>query len=69
MLRGLIEKLHNFRLLPVFVIVSMVIGVVLGKGYGTSLPRLLTLSRQFFTGHTNSIFQTSSFSVLCSASL
>lgn len=36
MLRGLIEKLHNFRLLPVFVIVSMVIGVAIGKGYGIS---------------------------------
>ncbi len=36
MLRGLIEKLHNFRLLPVFVIVSMIIGVALGKVYGIS---------------------------------
>ncbi len=36
MLRGLIEKLHNFRLLPVFVIVSMVIGIAIGKFYGIS---------------------------------
>jgi ACR3 family arsenite transporter len=35
-LRGVIEKLHNFRLLPVFVIVSMIIGVALGKFYGIS---------------------------------
>lgn len=36
MLRGLLEKLHNFRLLPVFVIVSMVIGIAIGKWYGIS---------------------------------
>lgn len=36
MLRRVIEKLHNFRLLPVFVIVSMVIGVAVGRGYGIS---------------------------------
>ena len=36
MLRGLIEKLHNFRLLPVFVIVSMIIGIAMGKFYGIS---------------------------------
>ena len=36
MLRGLIEKLHNFRLLPVFVIVSMIIGIAIGKFYGIS---------------------------------
>jgi len=36
MLRGLFEKLHNFRLLPVFVIVSMVIGISIGKWYGIS---------------------------------
>lgn len=36
MLRGLIEKLHNFRLLPFFVMVSMIIGVAIGKLYGIS---------------------------------
>jgi ACR3 family arsenite transporter len=30
------EKLQNFRLLPVFVLVSMVIGVAIGKLYGIS---------------------------------
>jgi ACR3 family arsenite transporter len=35
-LRNVIEKLHNFRLLPAFVIVSMVIGIVIGKVYGIS---------------------------------
>ncbi|RJQ53333.1 MAG: arsenic resistance protein [Nitrospiraceae bacterium] len=36
MLRSVLEKLHNFRLLPVFVIISMVIGIVIGKVYGIS---------------------------------
>jgi ACR3 family arsenite transporter len=36
MLRKALEKLHNFRLLPVFVIVSMVIGIAIGKWYGIS---------------------------------
>jgi ACR3 family arsenite transporter len=36
MLKRLIEKLHNFRLLPVFVIVSMITGIALGKFYGIS---------------------------------
>jgi ACR3 family arsenite transporter len=36
MLRRLLEKLHNFRLLPGFVIVSMVVGIALGKWYGIS---------------------------------
>ncbi len=36
MLRRTLEKLHNFRLLPVFVIVSMVIGIAIGKLYGIS---------------------------------
>jgi len=36
MIRKLLEKLHNFKLLPVFVIVSMVIGIVIGKWYGIS---------------------------------
>ena len=36
MLRKFFEKLHNFRLLPVFVIVSMIIGIVIGKWYGIS---------------------------------
>jgi len=31
-----LEKLHNFRLLPVFVIASMFIGIVIGKWYGIS---------------------------------
>lgn len=36
MLKGFLEKLHNFRLLPAFVIVSMVIGIAIGKWYGIS---------------------------------
>ncbi len=36
MLRRIIEKLHNFRLLPVFVIVSMVFGIAIGRWYGIS---------------------------------
>ncbi len=36
MLKRLLEKLHNFRLLPVFVIVSMIIGIAIGKWYGIS---------------------------------
>ena len=36
MIRRFFEKLHNFRLLPVFVIVSMTIGIGLGKLYGIS---------------------------------
>lgn len=36
MLRRFLEKLHNFRLLPIFVIVSMVIGIAIGKWYGIS---------------------------------
>lgn len=36
MFKKFLEKLHNFRLLPVFVIVSMVIGIVIGKLYGIS---------------------------------
>jgi len=32
----LFEKLHNFKLLPVFVIVSMAIGIGIGKIYGIS---------------------------------
>lgn len=36
MLKVFLEKLHNFRLLPVFVIVSMIIGIVIGKWYGIS---------------------------------
>lgn len=36
MIRRLLEKLHNFRLLPIFVIVSMVIGIAIGKWYGIS---------------------------------
>jgi len=35
-LRKNIEKLHNFRLLPVFVIVSMIIGIAIGRFYGIS---------------------------------
>lgn len=34
--QGALEKLLNFRLLPVFVIVSMVIGIAIGKWYGVS---------------------------------
>jgi len=36
MLRSMIEKLHNFKLLPVFVIVSMALGIGIGKMYGIS---------------------------------
>lgn len=36
MLKKFLEKLHNFKLLPVFVIVSMVIGIAIGKWYGIS---------------------------------
>lgn len=36
MIRRFLEKLHNFRLLPVLVIVSMVIGILIGKSYGIS---------------------------------
>ena len=36
MTRRLLEKLHNFRLLPVFVIVSMATGIVIGKLNGIS---------------------------------
>ncbi|MBE0425961.1 MAG: arsenic resistance protein [Nitrospirae bacterium] len=36
MLKRILEKLHNFRLLPVFVIVSMIIGIAIGKWYGIS---------------------------------
>lgn len=36
MLKIFFEKLHNFRLLPLFVIVSMVIGIIIGKWYRIS---------------------------------
>lgn len=36
MLRNTIGKLHNFRLLPVFVIASMIIGIGIGKFFGIS---------------------------------
>jgi len=36
MFRNFFEKLHNFRLLPVFVILSMIIGIIIGKWYGIS---------------------------------
>ena len=32
----LLEKLQDFRLLPVFVLVSMVVGIGIGKFYGIS---------------------------------
>ncbi|RMF90827.1 MAG: arsenic resistance protein [Nitrospinota bacterium] len=35
-MRTYLEKLQNFRLLPVFVVVSMAIGILIGKGYGIS---------------------------------
>jgi ACR3 family arsenite transporter len=35
-LTRLLEKVQNFRLLPVFVLVSMIIGVAVGKLYGIS---------------------------------
>lgn len=36
MIRSFLEKLHNFRLLPFFVIISMIIGITIGKWYGIS---------------------------------
>jgi ACR3 family arsenite transporter len=36
MLKLFFEKLHNFRLLPAFVLVSMAIGITIGKWYGIS---------------------------------
>lgn len=36
MLKNFLEKLHNFRLLPFFVIISMIIGIAIGKWYGIS---------------------------------
>ncbi|MBI5212316.1 MAG: arsenic resistance protein [Nitrospirae bacterium] len=36
MLKRFLEKLHDFRLLPAFVIVSMIIGIAVGKWYGIS---------------------------------
>ncbi len=36
MFRRLLEKLHNFRLLPVFVILSMAIGIGIGRLYSIS---------------------------------
>lgn len=35
-LRRFFEKIHNFRLLPAFVIISMIIGIAIGKWYGIS---------------------------------
>jgi ACR3 family arsenite transporter len=35
-LYNFIKRLHNFRLLPVFVIISMAVGIALGKFYGIS---------------------------------
>ncbi|MBI4837956.1 MAG: arsenic resistance protein [Nitrospirae bacterium] len=35
-MRKFFEKIHDFRLLPAFVIISMVIGIVVGKVYGIS---------------------------------
>lgn len=36
MFRRFLERLHNFRLLPLFVIVSMALGIAIGKMYGIS---------------------------------
>ncbi|MFN3567959.1 MAG: arsenic resistance protein [Caldimicrobium sp.] len=36
MIKNFLEKLHNFRLLPFFVLISMVIGVAFGKWYEIS---------------------------------
>lgn len=36
MVRKVFEKLHNFKFLPVFVLVSMAMGTILGKWYGIS---------------------------------
>lgn len=35
-MRKFLEKLHNFKLLPFFVIISMIIGIAIGKWYGIS---------------------------------
>ena len=40
MIRRMLEKLHDFRLLPGFVLVSMVLGIAVGKTYGISNFRL-----------------------------
>jgi ACR3 family arsenite transporter len=34
--KSIVEKIQDFRLLPLFVIVSMIIGVLVGKSYGIS---------------------------------
>ncbi len=36
MIRRLLEKLHDFRLLPVFVLISMAAGIFIGRWYGIS---------------------------------
>ncbi len=36
MIKGYLEKLHDFKLLPIFVIVSMLIGITVGKVFGIS---------------------------------
>lgn len=36
MIKRFLEGLHNFKLLPVFVIISMIIGIAIGKWYGIS---------------------------------
>jgi len=36
MIRDILEKLHDFRLLPLFVISSMGVGIAFGKAYGIS---------------------------------
>lgn len=36
MIKRFLEKLHNFKLLPIFVILSMIIGIAIGKWYGIS---------------------------------
>ncbi|HBO83414.1 MAG: hypothetical protein A2073_00965 [Deltaproteobacteria bacterium GWC2_42_11] len=35
-MKRFLEKFHNFKLLPVFVIVSMIVGIAVGKWYGIS---------------------------------
>ncbi|MCM8821805.1 MAG: arsenic resistance protein [Candidatus Omnitrophica bacterium] len=36
MFKRFLEKLHNFRLLPMFVIFSMIVGIAIGRWYGIS---------------------------------
>ncbi len=68
MLNKFLEKLHNFRLLPVFVIVSMVIGIAIGKWYGISnfalTPPIDAIKSIFHSTYTFSIPNTLALGVV-----